>query len=66
MMLKTLLEQPHSKYEDMNILLSVFQQQFHIQFKLIIDGNKDFGLKKTFPLLQIETMIDGDNKLKEI
>lgn len=66
MVLKNILDQHHRSYENMNVIFSLFQKQFQIQFKLIIDGNKDFWLKKTFPLLQIETIVDGDDKVKEI
>ena len=37
---------------------------FHI--KLIMDGNRDFGLKKMFPFWEIETIVSGDAKIKEI
>ncbi|GHV20992.1 hypothetical protein FACS189428_0800 [Clostridia bacterium] len=33
---------------------------------LIIDGKSDFNLKKTYPSLEITTIIDGDDKVKEI
>ena len=37
-----------------------------IKIKLIMDGNRDFRLKKAFPLWEIETIISWDAKIKEI
>jgi len=37
-----------------------------IKIKLVMDGNSDFGLRKMFPFWEIETIISGDAKLKEI
>ena len=37
-----------------------------INIKLIMDWNRDFGLKKMFPFWEIETIVSGDAKIKEI
>ena len=37
-----------------------------INIKLIMDWNRDFGLRKTFPFWEIETIISWDAKVKEI
>ena len=37
-----------------------------IKIKLIMDGNRDFGLRKMFPFWEIETIISWDAKVKEI
>ena len=37
-----------------------------IKIKLIMDGNHEFGLKKMFPYWEVETIISGDAKVKEI
>ena len=37
-----------------------------IQIKLVMDWNRDFGLKKMFPFWEIETIISWDAKVKEI
>ena len=37
-----------------------------IQVKLVMDWNRDFGLKKMFPFWQVETVISWDAKVKEI
>ena len=31
-----------------------------------MDGNRDFGLRKMFPFWEIETVVSGDAKIKEI
>ena len=37
-----------------------------INIKLIMDGNRDFWLKKMFPFWEIETIVSWDAKVKEI
>ena len=37
-----------------------------IKVKLVMDGNRDFWLKKMFPFWDIETIISWDAKIKEI
>ena len=37
-----------------------------IKINLIMDGNRDFGLKKMFPFWKIETIVSWDAKVKEI
>ena len=37
-----------------------------INIKLVMDGNRDFRLKKMFPFREIETIISWDAKIKEI
>lgn len=37
-----------------------------VKIKLVMDGNRDFGLKKIFPFWEIETIISWDAKIKEI
>ena len=37
-----------------------------ISIKLIMDWNRDFGLKKMFPFWEIETIVSWDSKVKEI
>ncbi|GHW03019.1 ribonuclease HII [candidate division SR1 bacterium] len=38
----------------------------NLNMTLTIDGNRDFGLKKAYPDWTIETIIKGDDKIKEI
>ena len=37
-----------------------------VNIKLVMDWNRDFGLKKMFPFWEIETIISWDAKVKEI
>ncbi len=37
-----------------------------VNIKIVMDGNRDFGLKKMFPFWEIETIISWDAKVKEI
>ena len=37
-----------------------------VKIKLIMDGNRDFWLKKMFPFWEIETIVSWDAKVKEI
>lgn len=37
-----------------------------IKIKLVMDGNRDFGLRKMFPFREIETIVSWDAKVKEI
>ena len=37
-----------------------------VKIKLVMDGNRDFGLRKMFPFWEIETIISWDAKVKEI
>jgi ribonuclease HII len=53
----------YSAFRDTLLQLSTTQQ---IHFHLVIDGNRDFRLKNTFPTLDIMTIIKGDAKIKEI
>ena len=37
-----------------------------VDIKLVMDGNRDFGLSKIFPFWDIETIVSWDAKVKEI
>ena len=37
-----------------------------ISIKLIMDWNRDFGLRKMFPFWEVETIVSWDSKVKEI
>ena len=53
------------KYTDvLNYFLELNSQW--IKIKMIMDWNRDFGLKKAFPFWAIETIISWDAKVKEI
>lgn len=53
------------KYTDvLNYFLELNSQW--IKIRLVMDWNRDFGLKKMFPFLKIETIVYGDAKVKEI
>lgn len=53
------------KYSDvLNYFIKINSTWTHI--KLIIDWNRDFGLRKMFPFWEIETIVSGDAKVKEI
>ena len=53
------------KYTDVLNYFSQLNSKW-VEIKLIMDGNRDFGLKKMFPFWEIETIISGDTKIKEI
>lgn len=56
---------PNLKYNDILNYFSKLNSQW-INIKLIMDGNSNFWLKKTFPFWEIETIISWDAKVKEI
>ena len=66
LIIQNLLSQKKMSYEHLISIIKIFYEQFQLQYNLVIDGNKDFWLWKTFPLLKIQTIIDGDDKVKEI
>lgn len=53
------------KYTDVLNYFSELNNKW-INIKLVMDGNRDFGLKKMFPFREIETIISWDAKVKEI
>lgn len=53
------------KYTDVLNYFSQLNSEW-INIKLVIDGNRDFWLKKIFPFWGIETIISWDAKVKEI
>ena len=53
------------KYSDVLNYFSRFNSNW-IKIKLVMDGNRDFGLKKMFPFWDIETVVWWDAKIKEI
>ena len=53
------------KYTDVLNYFSELNSQW-IKIKLIMDGNRDFWLKKMFPFREIKTIISWDAKVKEI
>ena len=53
------------KYTDILNYFSELNSKW-IKIKLIMDGNRDFGLRKMFPFREIETIISWDAKVKEI
>ena len=53
------------KYSDVLNYFSNLASEW-ININLILDGNRDFGLKKIFPFWNIETIISWDAKIKEI
>ena len=53
------------KYTDILNYFSELNSRW-IKIKLIMDGNRDFRLKKMFPFWKIETIISWDAKVKEI
>jgi len=53
------------KYTDiLNYFLELNSK--HVKIKLVMDWNRDFGLKKMFPFWDIETIVSWDAKIKEI
>ncbi len=53
------------KYNDVLNYFSGLNSNW-IKIKLVMDGNRDFWLKKMFPFWEIETIISWDAKIKEI
>lgn len=53
------------KYTDILNYFSDLNNEW-VKIKLIMDGNRDFGLRKMFPFWNIETIISWDAKVKEI
>lgn len=53
------------KYTDVLNYFSELNNRW-VKIKLVMDGNRDFGLKKMFPFREIETIISWDAKVKEI
>jgi ribonuclease HII len=53
------------KYTDVLNYFSELNSKW-IKIKLVMDGNRDFWLKKMFPFWDIETIISWDAKIKEI
>ena len=53
------------EYKDVLNYFSNLNSQW-INIKLVLDGNRDFWLKKIFPFWKIETIVSGDAKIKEI
>lgn len=56
---------PNLKYTNILNYFSQLNSKW-IQIKLVMDWNRDFGLKKMFPFWEIETIISWDAKVKEI
>lgn len=54
-----------TKYNDILNYFSQLESEW-IHINLIMDGNRDFGLRKNFPFRNIETIISWDAKIKEI
>lgn len=53
------------KYTDILNYFSGLNSKW-IKIKLVMDGNRDFWLRKMFPFWEIETIVSGDAKIKEI
>ena len=53
------------KYTDVLNYFSILNSKW-VKIKLVMDGNRDFGLKKMFPFWGIKTIVSGDAKVKEI
>jgi len=53
------------KYTDVLNYFSELNTKW-VKIRLVMDGNRDFGLKKMFPFWNIETIISWDTKIKEI
>lgn len=53
------------KYSDILNYFSELNSKW-VKIKLVMDGNRDFGLRKMFPFWEIETIISWDAKVKEI
>lgn len=56
---------PNLKYTDVLNYFSELNNKW-VNIKLVMDWNRDFGLKKMFPFWEIETIISWDAKVKEI
>ncbi len=55
----------NNKYTDILNYFSELDSKW-IKIKLVMDGNRDFWLRKMFPVWKIETIISWDAKVKEI
>lgn len=53
------------KYTDILDYFSELNSKW-VNIKLVMDGNRDFWLKKMFPFWEIETIVSWDAKIKEI
>lgn len=53
------------KYKDILNYFSIIHSKW-INIKLVLDWNRDFGLRKMFPFWEIERIISWDAKVKEI
>lgn len=53
------------RYKDILNYFSELNSKW-VHIKLVMDWNRDFGLKKMFPFWEIETIISWDAKVKEI
>lgn len=53
------------KYADVLNYFSELNARW-VKIRLVMDGNRDFGLRKMFPFWEIETIISWDAKVKEI
>ena len=53
------------KYSDVLNYFSELNSKW-IKIKLVMDWNRDFGLRKMFPFWEIKTIVSGDAKVKEI
>lgn len=56
---------PNLKYNDVLNYFSGLNSDW-VKIKLIMDWNRDFGLRKMFPFWEIETIVSWDAKIKEI
>jgi ribonuclease HII len=56
---------PNLKYTDVLNYFSELSAKW-LKIKLVMDGNRDFWLRKMFPFREIETIISWDAKVKEI
>ena len=56
---------PILKYTDVLTYFSELNSQW-VKIKLIMDWNRDFGLRKMFPFWEVETIVSWDAKVKEI
>lgn len=53
------------KYTDVLNYFSELNSKW-VKIKLVMDGNRDFWLKRMFPFWEIETIVSWDAKIKEI
>ncbi len=56
---------PNLKYADVLNYFSELNNKW-VNINLVMDGNRDFWLKKMFPFWEIETIVSWDAKIKEI